>query len=718
VHRPPESAANVGYFELATARSPSLAACDVIIEGADLKIRANRARSNQCHLVRCRMSFPGLVMRFMQISLKTRLALFSSLLAITLAVAASLGSQFMAFRDLQTVLELQQSSQVKLVAEELDTKFQDRAEMLRHLASHLEKIDLKADAEVESALRSLPMPLAFDSLFVVDTAGIVTHTTTPVKRRTLNVSDRNYFREAMLTRSLAVSDLVYSRTTQTPMVYMAYPIIRSDGTMIGVLGGALNLLEPNFLGRIAHSRIGIAGFYCLVSGGPRASYIMHRDRTKLGTTARLTGENCGDDFQPRRYEFLTPERPLVSRHILESTGWELVAVMPGHEAYAPLRAMQARMKMIAALAAVIAGIGAWLATWYLLSPLSRLRDVVRRSREDGSAYSALVLQRNDEIGEVGREFVSLMSQVNHQNEALQRSADELRASEMRMRNIADHQQSLVAYLDRDERYVFNNRAYEREFGIPTSALRGMHIRDLLGQQAYERIEPYLKRALEGEEVSFETAALRDDGRMPWTRAVYQPEWNADRTEVVGIHVLVQDITAEKREVERLDALTQLDHLTGVANRKGFDRHIADAVEDANNAGTPFALLYLDLDHFKQVNDTHGHACGDALLQTFATQIIGCVRKTDVVARLGGDEFAVVIKGIEQAEQASRVAASILDACGMPFIFNDQIIPFGVSIGIALSRPEDNSVEDIKTRADSALYRAKQNGRLQFAVDGS
>ncbi|WP_428852115.1 diguanylate cyclase domain-containing protein [Imbroritus primus] len=653
----------------------------------------------------------------MQISLKTRLALFSSLIAIALTILASLGSQFLAFRDLQALLEQQQSSQVKLVAEQLDTKFEDRSEMLRHLVAELQGKFPSSPSHANAILHSLPLPLAFDNLFFIDPKGNVDYSTAPLGAQRLNVSDRAYFQEALRTRDVVISDPVYSRSSHTPMVYMVAPVIAADGRVVGMLGGALNLLKPNFLGRIAHHRIGVTGYYCLVSGGPRALYVMHRDTAQLGKAAHLTGENCGEQMQPSRYEFLAPNAALVSRYILQSTGWELVAVVPANEAYAPLRAMHTRMKTIAIVVAAIAGVAAWLATWYLLAPLSRLRDVVQRSHEDDAAYESLVLQRNDEIGEVGREFASLMSQLNLQNDALRRSEAELRAGELRMRNIADHLPSLVAYLDRNERYVFNNHAYEREFGRPAAELRGMHIRDLLGEEAYQRLQPYLRRAFAGEEISFETSELVQGGGMLWTEALYQPEWNADHTEVVGIHILVRDITAEKAEVERLDALTQLDHLTGIANRKGFDRRLAVAVDDANLARIPFALLYLDLDHFKTVNDTYGHACGDALLQTFSMQILGCIRKTDTVARLGGDEFAIVIDGINHPEQVTRVARDILEATRMPFVFGTQIIPMGVSIGIALSQPEHNTVDDIKARADAALYRAKQNGRHQFAVDG-
>lgn len=653
----------------------------------------------------------------MQISLKTRLALFSSLLAIALTIIVSLGSQFLTFRDLQSLLEQQQSSQVKLVAEQLDTKFEDRSELLRQLAAKLSGTFPSSESQANAILHSLPLPLAFDSLFFIDPQGNVDYSTLPLGKQRLNVSDRAYFQETLRTRDVVISDPVYSRTTHTPMVYMVAPVLTADGRVVGMLAGALDLLKPNFLGRIAHHRIGVTGYYCLVSSGPRALYVMHRDTAQLGKTARLTDERCGDDTQPDRYEFLAPNVALVSRYILQSTGWELVAVVPANEAYAPLQAMHTRMKTIAIAIAAIAGIAAWLATWRLLAPLSRLRDVVRRSRDDDAAYESLVLQRNDEIGDVGREFVSLMSQLNLQNDALRHSEAELRAGELRMRNIADHLPSLVAYLDLNERYVFNNQAYEREFGRPAAELRGMHIRDLLGEDAYQRLEPYLRRAFAGEEISFEASEVVKGGSMLWTEALYQPEWNADRTEVVGLHIMVRDITAEKAEVERLDALTQLDHLTGIANRKGFDRRLAVAVDDANLARIPFALLYLDLDHFKHVNDTYGHACGDALLQTFSMQILGCIRKTDTVARLGGDEFAIVIDGINHAEQVTRVARDILDATRMPFVFGAQVIPIGVSIGIALSLPEHNTVENIKARADAALYLAKQNGRHQFAVDG-
>lgn len=655
----------------------------------------------------------------MQISLKARLTIITSVLAVVLTIIVSLIGQFLAFRDLRDVLEEQQSSQVKLVAEQLDTKFEERGQMLWHTAAQLgARMQEPASAIATIVRNSLPAPHVFDILFVAQRDGSVVFSTNPRSPKHLNIHDRLYFQKAISTREVTISRPLRSRSAGIPVVYMAVPILKDDGTIAGVLGGALNLLEPNFLGRIAHHRIGITGMYCLVSGGEQALYVMHRDPEKLGSVARLYNERCGEDIRPTAYEFFHPIAPLASRHLLEKTGWELVAVVPADEAYAPLNAMRDRMLMVALVVAMSAAVIMWLVVWHFLAPLSRLRDVVRCSKDDHHAHEALVLQRHDEIGEVGREFTALMSELNAKTAALRHSEEELRHSESRMRNIANRLPSLVAYLDKNERYVFNNLAYEEHFKRPVSEIQGMTICELLGEAAYARIQPYLQRAFSGEHVIFDEPLLMENGTYLWTEATYQPQWDEEHREVIGIHILVRDVTEEKQEAQRLDALTQLDHLTGLANRKGFDRRLADAVNGANNDGTPFTLLYLDLDMFKNVNDSFGHACGDALLTTFSERLRACIRKSDMAARLGGDEFAVIIDDMNQPEHAVRVAQDIIDAARTPFTFDGHPVQIGVSIGIALSRDDGNTANAIQARADAALYQAKRQGRNQFAMDGA
>nr|WP_281375162.1 diguanylate cyclase [Aquabacterium terrae] len=169
----------------------------------------------------------------------------------------------------------------------------------------------------------------------------------------------------------------------------------------------------------------------------------------------------------------------------------------------------------------------------------------------------------------------------------------------------------------------------------------------------------------------------------------------------------------REEAQRLMQLSQLDPMTGLLNRAGFEALLDDRLRTLD-ARTSLALLYVDLDRFKPVNDTHGHPVGDELLKQFATRLKSAVRPTDGVARLGGDEFAIVVTNVRDGSSARVVARNIIAAAAAPFQLGELIVHVGASVGIALSSGGNDDCGALVARADAMLYRAKSMGRGQFA----
>ncbi|HEY2928979.1 GGDEF domain-containing protein, partial [Piscinibacter sp.] len=161
-------------------------------------------------------------------------------------------------------------------------------------------------------------------------------------------------------------------------------------------------------------------------------------------------------------------------------------------------------------------------------------------------------------------------------------------------------------------------------------------------------------------------------------------------------------------------LTRVDPLTGLLNRNGFDEHLRECADRAQADEELLALLYIDLDHFKQVNDRHGHPVGDELLKIFAKRMRNAVRPGDAVARLGGDEFAIVLAGLKASTNAQRVADKVLAAAQAPFNVGKLSLRVGASVGIAFWQRGDGDGHLLVERADAMLYRAKQDGRGRYA----
>ncbi len=176
-----------------------------------------------------------------------------------------------------------------------------------------------------------------------------------------------------------------------------------------------------------------------------------------------------------------------------------------------------------------------------------------------------------------------------------------------------------------------------------------------------------------------------------------------------VHTLM-DVTERKRSEESAAYRANHDALTGLTNRAHFRACLDDAIAGNTETGRPFAVLYLDLDRFKDVNDTHGHATGDRVLQTAAARMLGTVREGDIVARIGGDEFCIIARNVACLETARTLADRLLHNIGQPCAVNDQRVRVGLSIGIALFPQHGTGADGLLQNADAALYAAKQSGR--------
>ena len=174
----------------------------------------------------------------------------------------------------------------------------------------------------------------------------------------------------------------------------------------------------------------------------------------------------------------------------------------------------------------------------------------------------------------------------------------------------------------------------------------------------------------------------------------------------------EDVTEQRRIQKRVAYLAHHDSLTGLANRA----LLRERMDTALNGGREIvAVLCLDLDRFKEINDTLGHATGDALLQALAERLRSCVRDADTVARMGGDEFAIIQHGSTQPEDSVALAARVIDAIARPYVINGQQMLVGTSIGIAISPNDGTQTDQLLRNADLALYRAKADGRGTYRL---
>jgi len=290
--------------------------------------------------------------------------------------------------------------------------------------------------------------------------------------------------------------------------------------------------------------------------------------------------------------------------------------------------------------------------------------------------------------------------------------DALLQSEQRLRLISDNLPALISYIRADKTFAFNNRTYADWLRRPLSEITGKSVAEVFNPETYALIEPNLDRALSGERVDFDIAAGGE--RRRHVRASYVPDVDADGR-VRGVYGLIHDVT-EVRQVEaELRRLSEFDSLTGLANRKRLGDKLAEAIARSERSGETMALLFIDMDRFKAVNDTLGHRGGDLVLQEFARRLKACVRQTDTVARLAGDEFVIVLEMLHADSEATVVAEKIIREMRPAFVVMGRTPQLSASIGIAVRQSGETDGEALLRRADTALYAAKAAGRGSYQV---
>ncbi|WP_460830837.1 sensor domain-containing protein [Lysobacter humi (ex Lee et al. 2017)] len=284
---------------------------------------------------------------------------------------------------------------------------------------------------------------------------------------------------------------------------------------------------------------------------------------------------------------------------------------------------------------------------------------------------------------------------------------QLRDSENRVRTITDNVPAMIAYVGPDLRYRFANEAYRAWFGHRGDAA-GLHMREMLGAEQFPEAEPYLQRVLAGERVSFDRQTRAADGSMRYEHVTYVPDAASDAgTGACGFFIAAHDVTAHRRLADVMEARALADELTGLPNRAGWMRALDAGLGVAGATGAGVAVLFLDLDGFKQVNDVHGHEAGDTVLRVFA-QRLRAAMGDGVVARLAGDEFVALLTDPHDARTlAERAARTVQASMAEPIDVGTARLRMHGSIGIAVQRAGPFAAARLVQAADAAMYDAKR-----------
>ena len=263
------------------------------------------------------------------------------------------------------------------------------------------------------------------------------------------------------------------------------------------------------------------------------------------------------------------------------------------------------------------------------------------------------------------------------------------------------------------RFAYANKALMELLGLPRDEIVGKNCFDLNLSTAAE-LQGHIQRAVSTKEpVRGEILHTKPFAEDQFYDYIFAPVLTK-RGRVEAVAGTARNITERKTSEENNWQKANYDFLTGLPNRRLFRDRLEQAVKHAGRIVAPIALLFIDLDHFKEANDTFGHEVGDLLLRLVADRVRSCVRDTDTVARLGGDEFMVILQDLVNAEHVELVVRKIINELASPFQINNDTIHISASIGITLCPQDASSSEYVIKNADWAMYAAKNAGRNRFS----
>ncbi len=522
------------------------------------------------------------------------------------------------------------------------------------------------------------------------------------------IGDRAYFKQVIATGKPVISQPLRGKVSGSPIVVIAVPARSSDGRVVGVVAGSLALQSTSLLANL----IGMAprdGSRMLVIDQV-GTLLAHPNPTRLlGKATDEPGFN-----EPFR-EWNAAGRPsgrtvlgsenMVAMTTITGSPWMLVHITPAAMALAPLAHARLTAWRAALVVGGMAGVLAGLVAWYLTQPISRLRVRAQQMLLEGTPSDVGWPRETGEIGQLAKAFQLVVTQ-RHERQR------ETEALLVQLEAVLDHAEVGIA-LTRDGRFDLVSRQFCRIFRSERAELVGQPTRLIYSSdEAYETLSARAVPAFMAHGAfDGELELARRGGQRFWARMRGRAIVPGDRSK--GTIWAIDDVTEMYEQRERLTWASSHDSLTGLTNRAAFEVLLERA--SAHGSAEPFCALFIDLDRFKQVNDSGGHAAGDEVLKEVARLIGAQVRKSDTVARLGGDEFAVLLDHCP-VEQAKTIAEDIRAAVvGFELRRDGLVHRVGASIGLVPVSALMATAAEVLQAADAACYEAKRGGRNRVAL---
>ena len=613
-------------------------------------------------------------------------------------------------RDTLTAQRQRELSESVRMASVLSRRVVALQRALQAVAAQLDEATLADDAALERFITNKPVLRGmFANVYVATPDGQMRlfADEAGMRRPNLNLSDRDYFRRTLKEGRPIVSEPIPGRLSGAPVVVFTHPVTGPNG-IVAVLGGALRLANRDLMADLVDAQESDAQALLVVTDST-GRVLAHPDRQRLMQplsgdarfgTAFAAWVADGSRVEPSGLR-LRQLGEVVSAAGVAGPNWIVWRQRPESELLAPLRS--ARRDALGWAAGLIAMLSVALLAclWWLLHPLTLLERRAQHLFDGELDAQEGWPAEHGEIGRLGRVL---------RHVAIERAQLEAFNAQVlgKLNSVMGAAPVGIAFT-RNERFELVSAELCRLYGRTEGELLGQRTeiifaapsdKQLLGPQvhaAFTRGEPY----------SGEWQMRRADGSAFWACLSGKPVHANEPS--AGTIWTINDIGDQRLAREQLEWSAGHDSLTGLANRQLFDQRAA-RVFDALPRSLPAAIVFIDLDHFKPINDTAGHAAGDAMLRAVAAEMTNRVRASDLVVRLGGDEFALLLERCPH-DVALRVAETVRSAiANLVLPWQRLSLRVGASLGVASLDPEMPNVAAWVNAADAACYAAKAAGR--------
>ncbi|RZL56253.1 MAG: diguanylate cyclase [Variovorax sp.] len=633
-------------------------------------------------------------------------------------VALMLGIGLIAFllvgraeRDMLAIERQREIGEAVRSASVLSRRVVELQRALQAFSQQFEGAALDDPAAMDRFVRSTPLLRdMFAMLFVADPGGRVRIYVddSGVKHPGIDISDRTYFRRTLADGQPQISEVVANRVSGAPAIVFTQPIRRPSG-IYGVLGGSLRLNSRDFLDNLvdSHSTDLLAG--AVIVTNAKGVVLAHADSRRIGKSLsdepRLRGAFAawlqgGASVEPQGL-LLAQAGEVVSAAGVPGPDWMIWRIRDEAQLLAPVRDARRHALIVAAALGVVLSVLMFALLAWLLRPLELLKNRAQHLFDGQVDPKEGWPAASGEIGSLGR----VLQRVSVERARLETANAEVLG---RLRSVMSTAPVGIA-IARQDRFELAGDTFCQLFGCEEHDLL-----DQPTQQIFASAQDHDAFAAQEREAFLADGAYAGDWRMRrrdgthfWVRLRSKMVDRGDASK--GAVWIVNDIDAQRAEREQLEWSATHDPLTGLANRTAFTEKAERLVAGLPHT-IPAALVFIDLDNFKPVNDTAGHLAGDLMLLTVATAISARMRAGDLVVRLGGDEFALLLERCSH-EHALRVAEDVRAAVeDVALPWERGLLKVGASLGVASLAADTRSVAEWLAAADAACYAAKSAGR--------